>query len=149
MACNSVWSGECDTALAGGMNIVCGASNFSGLSEGHFLSETGGCKTYDNAADGYCRGEAVGSVVVKRLDAAEADNDNILACILSTATNYPDNSVSITHPYGPAQESLYRHVRHPSECSSSLRLFLWSRHLSSVRAEACLKFRSIVSGGHC
>ena len=119
MACNSVWSGECDTALAGGMNIVCGAANFSGLSEGHFLSETGGCKTYDDAADGYCRGEAVGSVVVKRLDAAEADNDNILACILSTATNYPDNSVSITHPYGPAQESLYRLVRHVSGLSPS------------------------------
>ncbi|KAL9130124.1 MAG: hypothetical protein Q9217_001598 [Psora testacea] len=110
MACNSVWSHECDTALAGGMNIVCGAANYAGLSEGHFLSETGGCKTYDNDADGYCRGEAVGSVVVKRLDAAEVDNDNILAVILSTATNYPDNSVSITHPYGPAQETLYRHV---------------------------------------
>ena len=92
------------------MNIACGAHNFQGLSEGHFLSETGNCKTYDNNADGYCRGESVGSVVVKRLDAAQADNDNILATILSTATNYPDNSVSITHPYGPAQETLYRQI---------------------------------------
>lgn len=110
MACNSIWSNECDTALAGGMNIVTGANNYEGLSAGHFLSETGGCKTYDDTADGYCRGEAVGSVVVKRLDAAQADNDNILATILSTATNYPAESVSITHPHGPTQETLYREV---------------------------------------
>ena len=110
MACNSIWSNECDTALAGGMNIVTGAKNYEGLSAGHFLSETGGCKTYDDTADGYCRGEAVGSVVVKRLDAAQADNDNILATILSTASNYPAESVSITHPHGPTQETLYRQV---------------------------------------
>ena len=110
MACNSIWSSECDTALAGGMNIATGSKNYEGLSAGHFLSETGGCKTYDDAADGYCRGEAVGSVVVKRLDAAVADNDNILATILSTATNYPAESVSITHPHGPTQETLYREL---------------------------------------
>ena len=110
MACNSIWSNECDTALAGGMNIVTGAKNYEGLSAGHFLSETGGCKTYDDAADGYCRGEAVGSVVVKRLDAAQADNDNILATILSTGSNYPAESMSITHPHGPTQETLYRQV---------------------------------------
>ncbi|KAK4694497.1 hypothetical protein P7C71_g3101, partial [Lecanoromycetidae sp. Uapishka_2] len=55
-------------------------------------------------------GEAVGSVVVKRLDAAQADNDNILATILSTASNYPAESVSITHPHGPTQETLYQDV---------------------------------------
>ena len=93
MACNSIWSNECDPTLAGGMNIVTGANHYKSLSTGHFLSETGGCKTYDDAADGYCRGEAVGSVVVKRLDAAQADNDNILATILSMATNYPAESV--------------------------------------------------------
>lgn len=110
MACNSIWSKECDTALAGGMNIATGSKNYEGLSAGHFLSETGGCKTYDDSADGYCRGEAVGSVVIKRLDTALADNDNVLATILSTATNYPAESVSITHPHGPTQETLYRQL---------------------------------------
>ena len=110
MACNSIWSGECDTALAGGMNIATGSDNYEGLSAGHFLSETGGCKTFDDAADGYCRGEAVASIVLKRLDAAQADNDNILATVLSTATNYPAESISITHPHGPTQETLYRDV---------------------------------------
>ena len=103
MACNSICSSECDTALAGGMNIATGSDNYEGLSAGQFLSETGGCKTFDDAADGYCRGEgeAVASIVLKRLDAAQADNENILATVLSTATNYQAESISITHPHGP------------------------------------------------
>ena len=97
-------------AVAGGMNILCSSDNFVGLSAGHFLSETGGCKTFDDAADGYCRGEAVCSVVIKRLDAAQADNDNILGVILAAATNYSAEAVSITRPHGPTQETLYRTV---------------------------------------
>ena len=110
MACNAIWVHMCDTAVAGGMNLLTGANDYEGLSAGHFLSQTGGCKTYDDAADGYCRGEAVGSIVVKRLDAAEFDNDNILAVILGCATNYSADSISITHPHGPTQEVLYRQV---------------------------------------
>ena len=110
IACNSIWSKECDTAVAGGMNILCSSDNFVGLSAGHFLSETGGCKTFDDGADGYCRGEAVCSVVIKRLDAAQADNDNILGVILAAATNYSAEAVSITRPHGPTQEGLYRTV---------------------------------------
>ena len=108
IACNSIWDKECDTAVTGGMNILCSSDNFVGLSAGHFLSETGGCKTFDDAADGYCRGEAVCSVVIKRLDAAQADNDNILGVILATGTNYSAEAVSITRPHGPTQEILYR-----------------------------------------
>ncbi|KAL9119419.1 MAG: hypothetical protein Q9187_004027 [Circinaria calcarea] len=110
VACNSIWSKDCDTAVVGGMNIACSSDNYLGLSAGHFLSDTGGCKTFDDGADGYCRGEAVASVVIKRLDAAQADNDNILGVILSTATNYSAGSVSITRPLGSAQETLYRKV---------------------------------------
>jgi acyl transferase domain-containing protein len=110
MACNSLWAKECDTAVVGGMNILSSSDNYVGLSSGHFLSPTGGCKTFDQAADGYCRGEAVASVVLKRLDAAQADNDNILSVILSASTNYSAYSDSITRPHAPSQESLYRTV---------------------------------------
>jgi acyl transferase domain-containing protein len=109
-ACNSVWDGECTTAVVGGVNILAGSDNYNGLAAGHFLSPTGGCKTFDDAADGYCRAEGVASIVLKRLDHAEADNDNILGVVLSAATNYSADAASITRPHGPAQEELYTRV---------------------------------------
>ena len=112
MACNSIWSRECDTAVVGGMNICTSSDNFNGLTAGHFLSPTGGCKTWDKDADGYCRGEAVASVVIKSLDAATADNDNILAVIKSIGTNYSAQADSITRPHPDDQERLYRQVLH-------------------------------------
>jgi acyl transferase domain-containing protein len=96
--------------VAGGANILTSHDNYVGLSAGHFLSPTGGCKTFDDEADGYCRAEAVASVVIKRLDTAEADNDNILGVILAAATNYSADAISITHPHGLSQKSLYKQV---------------------------------------
>ncbi|KAF2827710.1 ketoacyl-synt-domain-containing protein [Ophiobolus disseminans] len=110
LACTSLWAGDCDTACAGGLNVLTNPDIFSGLSKGQFLSKTGGCKTYDNDADGYCRGDGCGSVVLKRYEDAVADKDNILGCILGAATNHSAEAVSITHPHAGAQEFLYNRV---------------------------------------
>ena len=83
---------------------------FSGLSRGQFLSKTGNCQTFDNDADGYCRGDGIGSLVIKRLDDALADNDRILGVVLETATNHSSNAISITHPHAPTQEVLFKKV---------------------------------------
>ncbi|GME35517.1 Polyketide synthase [Neofusicoccum parvum] len=110
LACTSLWAGDCDTACAGGLNVLTNPDIFSGLSKGQFLSKTGSCKTYDNDADGYCRGDGCGTVVLKRYEDAIADNDNILGCILGAATNHSAEAVSITHPHAGAQEFLYKKV---------------------------------------
>lgn len=110
LACTSLWAGDCDTACAGGLNVLTNPDIFSGLSKGQFLSKTGSCKTYDNDADGYCRGDGCGSVVLKRYEDAVADKDNILGCILGAATNHSAEAVSITHPHAGAQEFLYNKV---------------------------------------
>ena len=109
-ACTSLWSADIDMAIAGGLNILTNSDVYAGLSNGHFLSPTGGCKTWDEGADGYCRADGVGSVVLKRLEDAEADNDNILGVILSAATDHSAEAVSITHPHDAAQEFLYTQV---------------------------------------
>jgi acyl transferase domain-containing protein len=67
IACTSLWAGECDTAIAGGVNVLTAPDIFAGLSRGMFLSKTGGCKTFDANADGYCRADGVGTVILKRL----------------------------------------------------------------------------------
>ncbi|KAL4798015.1 polyketide synthase [Aspergillus venezuelensis] len=110
LACTSLLAKECDTALAGGLNVMTTPDLFAGLSRAHFLSKTGSCKTFDDGADGFCRGDGVGTVVMKRLEDAEADNDPILAVVLGTATNHSSEAVSITRPHGPAQEFLYRKI---------------------------------------
>ena len=110
LACTSLWAGDCDTACAGGLNVLTNPDIFSGLSKGQFLSKTGSCKTYDNNADGYCRGDGCGTVVLKRYEDAIADKDNILGCILGAATNHSAEAVSITHPHAGAQEFLYKRV---------------------------------------
>lgn len=110
MACSALLSRECDTAVAGGSNILTGSDMFAGLSRGSFLSSTGNCKTFDSTADGYCRGEGVGTVILKRLDDAIADRDNIQALIKAASTNHSAQAISITHPHAETQQRLYKKV---------------------------------------
>lgn len=110
-ACTSLWSGDTDTVVAGGMNVLTNSDAFAGLFNGHFLSQTpNACKTWDCEADGYCRGDGVGSIVMKRLEDAETDNDNILGIIRASATNHSAEAISITHPHAGHQAFLYRQV---------------------------------------
>ncbi|KAL9610910.1 MAG: hypothetical protein Q9167_004420 [Letrouitia subvulpina] len=110
LACTSLWASDCDTAVAGGLNVMTNSDIFAGLSRGQFLSKTGNCQTYDNDADGYCRGDGIGTLIIKRLEDAEIDNDRILGVILETATNHSANAISITHPHAPTQETLFQKV---------------------------------------
>ena len=119
LAITSLRSGDCDTAVTGGMNVLTNPDIFSGLSRGQFLSKTGNCQTFDNEADGYCRGEAVASVILKRLEDAEADNDNILGVILASGTNHSADAISITHPHAPAQEYLYKQLLNKSNVDAN------------------------------
>ena len=107
LACNSLWRGDIDTAIAGGTNILTNPDFTAGLDRGHFLSRTGNCKTFDDSADGYCRGEGIGTVIIKRLDDAIADNDPIQGVIISAYTNHSAESESITRPHVGAQRAIF------------------------------------------
>ena len=76
LACSALLARDCDTAVAGGGSILAAPHDFSGLSKGGFLSPTGSCKTFHDSADGYCRGEGTGVVVLKRLEDAMAEKDS-------------------------------------------------------------------------
>lgn len=110
LACNALWKGEIDTAIVGGSNVLTNPDMTAGLDRGHFLSRTGNCKTFDDTADGYCRGEAVATIILKRYDDAVADKDPIRACILAVATNHSAEAESITRPHVGAQEDLFQSV---------------------------------------
>ncbi|KAJ4855340.1 acyl transferase domain-containing protein [Trichoderma breve] len=94
-----------------GGSILTAPDLFAGLSRAGFLSKTpGGCKTFREDADGYCRADGVGLVVLKRLEDAVSDNDNILAVLRRGTRNSSWNSISITHPSADAQLSVVREV---------------------------------------
>ncbi|OCK75289.1 ketoacyl-synt-domain-containing protein [Lepidopterella palustris CBS 459.81] len=110
LACNALWQGDIDTAIAGGTNVLTNPDFTAGLDRGHFLSRTGNCKTFDDGADGYCRGEGIGTVIIKRLDDALADNDPILGIILGAYTNHSAESESITRPHTGAQRAIFNKI---------------------------------------
>ncbi len=108
LACRSLQNRECTLALAGGVSLIVSPSAFVMESRNRMFSADGRCKTFDAAADGFVRGEGCGVVVLKRLSAAVADGDCVLAVIRSAAVNQDGHSSSLTAPHGPAQQSLLR-----------------------------------------
>ena len=109
-ACKAIQTGECTMALTGGINIMTGINNFLDLAKAGFLSPTGQCKPFDQAADGYCRSEGGGLVVLKSLSQSLIDGDQILGVIPGVSTNQGGLSASITIPHSPAQKKLYQTV---------------------------------------
>ena len=110
MACASLNAQECDTALAGGANILTGSDVFAGLSRAGFISKTGSCETFDTLADGYCRADAVATVILKRLEDAVADRDNIQAVIRAVVSNHSAEAVSLTRLHAPSLGKLFNQL---------------------------------------
>ncbi|KAI0439475.1 hypothetical protein F4803DRAFT_568471 [Xylaria telfairii] len=110
LACDGLINRKCDMALAGGAQIAGSPFEFSALGKSGFLAPSGGCRTFHADAKGYCRGEAVGVLVLKRLEDAIADNDKIEALVTGWGRNYSAGALSMTHPHPESQEKLIRQV---------------------------------------
>ncbi len=107
-ACKALQVGECARAVAGGVSLFTSPYFYQNLAAASFLSPTGPTKSFDATADGYCRGEGVGLVVLKKLSSAIAEGDNILGVIIATAVNQCSNTVPITVPHSPSQINLFK-----------------------------------------
>ncbi|MFE4588485.1 type I polyketide synthase [Streptomyces laurentii] len=107
-ACQSLRLGECDTALAGGVNVVLSPLLMISQSQFGSVSRQGRARTFSDDADGYVRGEGGGVVVLKRLSDAQRDKDRILALVRGGAVNQDGRSAGITAPNGAAQRDVFR-----------------------------------------
>ncbi len=105
-ACRSLQTGESDLALAGGVNMLLAPDLTVALSQAQMMSPTGRCKTFDQDADGYVRGEGCGVVILKRLDRAIADGDQVLAIIRGSSVNHGGRSNGLTAPTVQGQETV-------------------------------------------
>ena len=103
-ASQALRSGECDLALAGGVNVLLTPATMINFSRARMLAPDGRCKTFDAAADGYVRGEGCGVIVLKRLNDALRDGDRIRAVIRGSAVNQDGASGGLTVPNGRAQQ---------------------------------------------
>ncbi|KAL8834918.1 MAG: hypothetical protein Q9176_007212 [Flavoplaca citrina] len=109
-ACQSIRAGEISQAVVGGAYVMIDPSAMVGLSMLRLFGEEGRSYTYDSRGTGYGRGEGVVSLILKPLDAAMCDHDNIRAIIRNTGVNQDGKTNGITFPSCEAQEMLIRSV---------------------------------------
>src|SRR3954462_13609382 len=105
-ACEHIWAGRGDAALAGGVTVMVTPGGFIGFSQASMLSPDGRCAAFDTTASGFVRGEGAGMVLLKRLSQAIADGDPILGVIVGTAVNQDGHTNGISLPSAEAQARL-------------------------------------------
>ncbi|HEX6100801.1 MAG TPA: beta-ketoacyl synthase N-terminal-like domain-containing protein [Thermoanaerobaculia bacterium] len=105
----AVWAmrnGQCDMAIAGGVNAILTPDLHISFTKAGMLSEDGRCKTFSADANGYVRSEGVGALLLKKLSAAEEAGDHIYAVIVGSAENHGGRASSLTAPNPQAQAEL-------------------------------------------
>ena len=107
-ASRSLRSGESDTALVAGVNLLLTPAITVGFHRAGLLSADGRCKPFDASADGIARAEGCAAVVLKRLSDARRDGDRVLAVIRGTAVNSDGRSNGLMAPNPRAQADLVR-----------------------------------------
>jgi len=107
-ACRSIAAGDCNTALVAGVNLILTPNNSVVFSQAQMMSPTGFCRTFDEAADGYVRGEGCAAIVLKTLSEAQKQGDTILSVIKGSAINQDGQSNGLTAPNGLAQQKVIR-----------------------------------------
>lgn len=110
LACNAIQQGQCEAAFAGGVNLSLHPHKFLHLAEGRFAAPDGRCRAFGADGSGYVPGEGVGAVLLKPLDQAERDGDNIYAVIRGSALNHGGKTNGYTVPSPVAQGNLIRQV---------------------------------------
>ncbi|MFI5675384.1 acyltransferase domain-containing protein [Streptomyces cellulosae] len=105
-ACVSLRTGECETAIAAGVNLLLSPTVTMAFQRAGALAPDGRCKPFSAAADGIGRGEGCAVVLLKRLSDAERDGDRILAVVRATAVNSDGRSGGLMAPNPAAQRAV-------------------------------------------
>lgn len=103
LACESIRKGECEAAIAGGVNLSIHPNKYILLNQTNFLDSEGRCHTFGTGGDGYVPGEGVGAVLLKPLSKAIEDKDYIYAVIKASALNHGGKTSGFTVP-NPIQQ---------------------------------------------
>ena len=107
-ACVGLQRGECESAIVGGANLIFNPDMTIAATGHGILSPDGRCKTFDESANGYARGEGVVAIHVKRLSDAVRDNDPIRAVIRASSINSDGRAATLSQPSSASHEALMR-----------------------------------------
>jgi len=110
LACQALWQGDCEVALAGGVFLNVTPDLYVLANTAGMLSPTGRCHTFDSRADGFAPGEGVGVLMLKPLAAALADGDPIHGVIRGIGINQDGATNGITAPSAKSQARLEREI---------------------------------------
>ncbi|MDK2598875.1 polyketide synthase [Bacillus stercoris] len=94
----AIENGNCDMAIAGGVNTVVTPQGHIAYDKAGALSKEGRCKTFSDKADGFAVSEGAGILFLKKLTAAERDGDHIYGVIKGSAVNHGGRANSLTTP---------------------------------------------------
>ncbi|UTH76435.1 SDR family NAD(P)-dependent oxidoreductase [Chromobacterium sp. IIBBL 290-4] len=103
LACQAIRNGDCDSALAGGVNLTLHPNKYLTLAQGNFASSKGLCESFGEGGDGYVPGEGVGAILLKPLDRALADGDQIYGIVRGSQINHGGRANGYTVPNPNAQ----------------------------------------------
>lgn len=118
-ACQHIRLNECSMAIVGGINLIVSPALNVVFSQANMLSSDGVCKTFDNDANGYSRGEGCGVVVIKRLSDAVRDGDTIQAVVRGSAVNQDGRSNGLTAPNGLSQKRVIERALQAAQVKAS------------------------------
>jgi acyl transferase domain-containing protein len=104
LACQAIRSGECEAALVAGVNALLTQDLFTSLGAMNLLSPDGQARPFGLAANGYVRAEGCGSLVLKPLDQALRDGDDVFAVCRGSAVNHGGRTNGLTAPSSTAQQ---------------------------------------------
>ncbi|QTH59659.1 type I polyketide synthase [Corynebacterium hindlerae] len=102
-AVRALRTGDADLAIAGGVNILASPFVSTAFGELGVISPTGKIHAFSDDADGFVRADGAGLFVLKRVEEAIADGDNILGVIKGSAVNSDGHSNGLTAPNPEAQ----------------------------------------------
>jgi acyl transferase domain-containing protein/acyl-CoA synthetase (AMP-forming)/AMP-acid ligase II/NADPH:quinone reductase-like Zn-dependent oxidoreductase/acyl carrier protein/ubiquinone/menaquinone biosynthesis C-methylase UbiE len=105
-AVRALGAGDCDYAVAAAVNLILSTDATESFNKAGMLSPTGVCRTFDEQADGFVRGEGGGAVLLRPLSDALADGNRIYAVIQGSAVNQDGRSNGLTAPSRAAQAAL-------------------------------------------
>jgi acyl transferase domain-containing protein/acyl-CoA synthetase (AMP-forming)/AMP-acid ligase II len=108
LALQSLRAGECEVALAGGVNLILSPEVYDGFELSGALAPDGRCKSFDARADGFVRSEGVGIVILKPYDAAIRDGDHVYCVVLGSHINQDGRTNGLMAPSKTAQVELLR-----------------------------------------